>query len=77
LGGGVGCNKRLQEMAHIMCKERGAKCYVPPNSVLVDNGLMIAWQGIIEYKAGTRMKIEDTKVFPYLRTDDVIVNWRD
>lgn len=29
LGGGVACNKRLQEMARIMCKERGAKCFIP------------------------------------------------
>ncbi len=47
LGGGVGCNKRLQEMCRIMCGERGARFFVPDNSVLVDNGAMIAFLGEI------------------------------
>ena len=42
LGGGVACNKRLQEMCKIMCKERKAKFFVPENQFLVDNGAMIA-----------------------------------
>ncbi|MBW2985462.1 bifunctional N(6)-L-threonylcarbamoyladenine synthase/serine/threonine protein kinase [Candidatus Woesearchaeota archaeon] len=75
LGGGVACNSRLQEMAKIMCKERGAKCFTVPNEFNVDNGLMIAWQGILQYKAGTRMEIKDTKIMPYQRTDDIRVNW--
>ena len=41
LGGGVACNKRLQEMANIMCKERNAKCFIPENQVLVDNGALL------------------------------------
>ncbi len=76
LAGGVACNKRLQEMCRIMCKERGAKMFVPPNEVLVDNGLMIAWQGLLEYKAGTRMAVDESVIKPYLRADDVKVNWR-
>ena len=75
LGGGVACNSRLQEMAKIMCKERGAKCFTVPNEFNVDNGAMIAWQGILQYKAGTRIKIEDTQIMPYQRTDDIKVNW--
>lgn len=75
LGGGVACNKRLQTMCKIMCEERGAKFYCPPQSVLVDNGAMIAWQGHLEYKAGKRMNIKDTIIKPYLRTDDIEVNW--
>jgi len=74
-GGGVACNKRLQEMAKIMCKERGAKLFVPPNEVLVDNGAMIAWLGMIEYNAGIKTKIKDSMILPYQRTDDIIVTW--
>lgn len=73
LGGGVACNKRLQEMAKIMCKERNAKCFIPPNEVLIDNGLMIAWQGILEKK--NKVKVEEANIFPYERTDDIVVNW--
>ena len=76
LGGGVGCNARLQEMCRVMCKERGARFFVPENEFLVDNGAMIGWQGWLEYKAGKRQKIEETKILQYWRTDEVKVNWR-
>ncbi|MBU4502341.1 MAG: tRNA (adenosine(37)-N6)-threonylcarbamoyltransferase complex transferase subunit TsaD, partial [Nanoarchaeota archaeon] len=73
LGGGVACNKRLQEMAKKMCKERGAKCFIPPNELLVDNGAMIAWQGILEKE--NAVDVEKADITPYERTDDVDVNW--
>ncbi|MEM3127122.1 MAG: bifunctional N(6)-L-threonylcarbamoyladenine synthase/serine/threonine protein kinase [Candidatus Woesearchaeota archaeon] len=76
IGGGVGCNKRLQEMCKIMCDEYGGKFYCPENQFLVDNAAMIAWQGILEYNAGKRQKISETQVLPYWRTDDVVVNWK-
>ncbi len=75
LGGGVACNTRLQEMCKIMCKERGAKFFCPPVSVLVDNAAMIAWLGILMYKAGQKIKVEKTDIKPYERTDDVEVKW--
>jgi len=74
LGGGVACNKRLQEMCRIMCEERDAKFFVPPNEVLVDNALMIAWQGILQKKNATD-KLESIDIKPYERTDDIIVDW--
>jgi N6-L-threonylcarbamoyladenine synthase len=77
LGGGVACNKRLQEMAKIMCKERGSKCYILENQYNVDNGAMIAWLGIVMNKAGITTKIEESEINPYERTDDVSVSWRD
>jgi N6-L-threonylcarbamoyladenine synthase len=73
LGGGVACNKRLQDMTRIMCKEREAKCFIPPNEFLVDNGAMIAWQGILEKK--NAIKPERADIRPYERTDDIMVNW--
>jgi N6-L-threonylcarbamoyladenine synthase len=75
LGGGVACNKRLQEMCRIMCDERGAKYYCPENSVLVDNGLMIAWEGILEHKKATK-DLDKIDILPRWRTDEVIVDWR-
>ena len=74
IGGGVGCNSRLQEMCAIMCKERGAKFYAPPKGLLVDNGAMIAYQGILEHEAGrTESRVE---IRPYERTDDILVDWK-
>jgi len=75
LGGGVACNKRLQEMCKIMCQERNAKCFIPENQFLVDNGAMIAYLGLIEYKAGVRTTNMD--ILPHWRTDQVEVIWRD
>ncbi|MBW2997127.1 N(6)-L-threonylcarbamoyladenine synthase Kae1 [Candidatus Woesearchaeota archaeon] len=75
LGGGVASSKRLQEMCRIMCEERGAKCYALPNDVNVDNGLMIAWLGLLEHKAGKRTAVSESDIKPYLRTDQVEVFW--
>ncbi|MBN1645980.1 tRNA (adenosine(37)-N6)-threonylcarbamoyltransferase complex transferase subunit TsaD [Candidatus Woesearchaeota archaeon] len=81
LGGGVACNKRLQKMCDIMCKERSTKSqscksFVVENQFNVDNGAMIAWLGYLKFKAEGPQKIEDTAVRPYERTDDVQVAWR-
>src|SRR3990167_6531588 len=79
LGGGVACNKRLQQMCRIMCEERNAKFFVPPNSLLVDNGAMIAYLGEIEFKYGIKYKdkkAQDLDILPRQRTDDVIVSWK-
>ncbi|MBW2993088.1 bifunctional N(6)-L-threonylcarbamoyladenine synthase/serine/threonine protein kinase [Candidatus Woesearchaeota archaeon] len=77
LGGGVCCNKRLQEMAKIMCKERNAECFVPENEFLVDNAAMIAWQGILEHKAGRKEDLKKVDIMPHWRTDQVDVVWRE
>ncbi len=70
LGGGVACNTRLQEMAKIMCRENGSKCFILENQFNVDNGAMIAWLGLKEYTDGKRQSIENTEIRPYWRTDE-------
>jgi len=75
LGGGVACNKRLQEMCKIMCRERDAKYFVPDKEVLLDNGLMIAWLGILQRKSATK-DYDRIDIRPYERTDDVEVDWK-
>lgn len=76
LGGGVVQNMRLREMVSIMAEERGAKMFVPIPQLCVDNGAMIAWTGLLMYRAGERMEIEDTRVEQRFRTDQVEVSWR-
>ena len=81
LGGGVACNKRLQEMAKIMCNERGCKMFVPENSLLVDNAAMIAYTGEIMFKSGIKISpktkaFEKLDIKPRQRTDDVDVSWK-
>lgn len=76
LGGGVACNKRLQEMCQLMCESRGAKLYVPQNQLLVDNAAMIAWTGYLMHKFGDNHEPELFSMDPYERTDEVAVTWR-
>ena len=79
LGGGVACNKRLQEMARIMCEERGCKFFVPENQYLVDNAGMIAFTGEILFKKGiftSADKVSELDINPRERTDDIKVEWK-
>ncbi len=76
LGGGVACNKRLQEMCKIMCKERKAKFYCPENQYLTDNGAMIAFTGELMFNSGIKVDADKIDILPRERTDDVDVEWR-
>lgn len=72
--GGVAANKRLCNMLDIMCKERNATFKAVPLQYAGDNAVMIAWQGILEYKAG-RQPDKQLVIRPYERTDDIKVFW--
>jgi glycoprotease/Kae1 family metallohydrolase len=74
LVGGVAANKRLQEMMKIMCEERGAKMYVVPEKYSGDNGVMIAWTGLLAYKSGWKQSFKD-KILPKWRIDEVEITW--
>lgn len=75
LGGGVVQNKRLQEMVRIMAEERRATMYVPPGSLCVDNGAMIAWTGVVMHDAGISTEMTDSAVRQRFRTDEVDLPW--
>ncbi|MFT4326904.1 MAG: tRNA (adenosine(37)-N6)-threonylcarbamoyltransferase complex transferase subunit TsaD [Candidatus Woesearchaeota archaeon] len=78
LGGGVACAPRLQEMCDLMCTDRGGASFVLDNEFNVDNAAMIAWLGIIMHEIGNvTSDVASLAIDPYLRTDDVIVTWRD
>jgi glycoprotease/Kae1 family metallohydrolase len=77
LGGGVACNARLQQMCHIMCRERNARCFIPASEFLVDNAAMIAWAGCLMHTRGKiSVPVAKAAIDPYERTDDVDVTWR-
>ena len=76
LGGGVARNQRLQGMVATMAGDRGARMFVPPGELCIDNGAMIAWTGLVMQRGGVRMRIEDTVVDQRFRTDAVDVVWR-
>lgn len=75
LVGGVGANKRLGEMLDIMCRERGARFFLPERKYMGDNGSMIAHTGLIMFKSGIRTPLAKSCVRPGFRTDDVEVTW--
>ncbi|KAL9976140.1 hypothetical protein ACROYT_G013396 [Oculina patagonica] len=75
--GGVGCNKRLQEMMGIMAKERGAKLYATDERFCIDNGAMIAQAGWEMFRAGCVTPLEETTCTQRYRTDEVEVTWRN
>jgi len=72
--GGVAANKRLNEMLGIMCTARGVKYKPVPMQYTGDQGAMIAWQGILEFKAGRKDNL-NVDIRPHERTDDVKVVW--
>src|SRR5438132_1189194 len=76
LGGGVARNRRLQEMIARMASDRGARMFVPPGDLCIDNGAMIAWTGLEMYRGGVRMSLSETTVDQRFRTDEVRVTWR-
>jgi len=71
LVGGVAASQKLKDMIKNMCKERGAKCFSVPKEFSGDNGVMIAWNGILSSK----QKTKDYSFDKDWRTDEVDVNW--
>ena len=77
LAGGVGANKRLQQMLQTMCRDREARFYVPENKYLKDNGAMIAYLGLLMLKSGNTTPIDKSAVMSNYRPDEVEVTWRE
>ena len=75
--GGVGCNKRLQEMMKIMAGERGGKLYATDERYCIDNGAMIAWPGLLAFGQGDTIPVSESTCTQRYRTDDPVINWRD
>ncbi len=74
--GGVASNNRLKEMLSIMADGHDAKFAGLPPATAIDNGVMIAWTGLLMYQAGYRQHLTDTLVRPHFRPEEVDVIWR-
>jgi N6-L-threonylcarbamoyladenine synthase len=75
--GGVGSNERLQQMMGIMARDRGGNVFATDERFCIDNGIMIAHAGLLEYQTGVSTKLEDSTCTQRFRTDEVYVGWRD
>jgi len=76
LVGGVGANRRLQEMLRIMCEDRGARFFVPEQKYLGDNGAMIAYTGKLMLESGNSLPADSSQIIPSFRSDEVEVTWK-
>lgn len=75
LTGGVAANKRLQSMIEVIAEEHGARFCVVPSEFAVDNGAMVAWTGVLAYKHGLTVPVEESSVRLRWRLDEVEVPW--
>lgn len=76
--GGVGCNKRLQEMMELMVRERpNSKVFDMDFRFCIDNGAMIAQAGLLQFLAGITTDLAATQCTQRFRTDQVETVWRD
>jgi N6-L-threonylcarbamoyladenine synthase len=64
-------------MMEDMVSQRGAILYATDDRFCIDNGLMIAQAGVLEYKTSGGTKMEETTCTQRFRTDEVEVTWRD
>jgi N6-L-threonylcarbamoyladenine synthase/protein kinase Bud32 len=76
LVGGVGANRRLQEMLGEMCEDRGAGFFVPEPAYLGDNAAMIAYTGRLQAAHGMTTPVPESQVDPDFRIDQVPCPWR-
>ena len=75
LTGGVAASRALQEMLGKMCKGRGMKLRVCPREYSTDNGVMIAWTGLLMFGAGRAVPVEKAFSEQGFRTDLEEVDW--
>jgi len=75
LVGGVAASRYLVEKFEAMARYRGVELYVTPPKYAVDNGVMIAWTGLLLYKHGVTVEPERAYVRQRWRLDSVDVYW--
>ncbi|VVC00528.1 tRNA N6-adenosine threonylcarbamoyltransferase [uncultured archaeon] len=75
LTGGVAASKALQKMALEMCDARGAKLKVCPQEFTTDNGAMVAWAGLLMFKAGRTVAPEKAGTEQGFRVDSEEIDW--
>lgn len=75
--GGVAANRRLNSMLCEVCKRQGARFLVVPLNYAGDCGAQIAWTGLLEFRAGTSVDVEQAFVRQSWRLDTVDITWRN
>lgn len=76
LTGGVARSPILTEKLARMAKARGARFAVVSEKHAGDNGAMIAYTGALAYSSGIVTEIEESRIRPMWRLDEVDIPWR-
>ncbi|MEM4700311.1 MAG: KEOPS complex N(6)-L-threonylcarbamoyladenine synthase Kae1 [Candidatus Nezhaarchaeales archaeon] len=76
LTGGVAANERLKEVMKAVAEEHGASFYVVPPQYSGDCGAQIAWTGLLHFKHGDIVNVDESFVKPMWRLDEVDARWR-
>jgi len=77
LTGGVAANKTLQSKLREVAKLHDATYYVVAGRYSGDNGAQIAWTGMLELRVGVVAEIDQARVRPKWRLEDVDIPWRN
>ncbi|MCX8185100.1 MAG: KEOPS complex N(6)-L-threonylcarbamoyladenine synthase Kae1 [Sulfolobales archaeon] len=75
LVGGVAASRYLVEKFKALAEYRGVELYVVPPRYAVDNGVMIAWTGMLMFKYGVTIEPENAVVKQRWRLDAVDIYW--
>ncbi len=75
--GGVAANRRLSQMMDDMAVRHGASAKGVPVQYSGDCGAQIAWTGLLAFRSGVRIPIEESSVRQSWRLDTVDVPWRN
>ena len=74
--GGVAASPILRKKFEEMVKYHNAKLFIVPPKYAVDNGIMIAWTGLLAYKSGINIEVENSVIRQRWRVDEVDIPWR-
>ncbi|MEM4481560.1 MAG: KEOPS complex N(6)-L-threonylcarbamoyladenine synthase Kae1 [Desulfurococcaceae archaeon] len=75
LVGGVASNKLLRSKMEQVARFHGVRYYGTPPEIAGDNGLMIAYAGLLHYLCGKVSKPEEVAVRQRLRLDEATYPW--
>lgn len=64
LTGGVAANTRLQEMLQIISQEHNARFLAVSSDLAGDNGVMIAWTGLLQFMQGDILDVKESRILP-------------
>jgi N6-L-threonylcarbamoyladenine synthase len=77
LTGGVAANKALQTKLEQVAELHDAACHVVQSPYTGDNGPQIAWSGVLAFRSGLSVRIDEARVKPKWRLEDVDIPWRN